>query len=70
MKERKDSLCGARVGKTLKDCNDGDLSRGYFDAAPEGDFEGPGDTLTLWDDDKPKSGFVHRPLWKSDIERM
>ena len=43
-----------RFGTSLKDLDEGDLSRGYYDAAPEGNYEGSldGDTYFTFKDGK------------------
>ena len=78
MTERKDierTLGGTDFGTSLKDLEDGDITRGYFAAAPEGDYEnGPpealytdgmagvfGTDLAGWEDDEPwGDGFMKR----------
>ncbi len=34
------SIGGTKFGTSLKDLDEGDFSRGYYDAAPEGNYEG------------------------------
>ncbi len=57
MKEKSEisaTLGGAKFGTSLKDLEEGDFSRGYYDAAPEGNYEGSldGDTLLSFENGK------------------
>ena len=57
MKDRSEinrSIGGTKCGSSLKDLDEGDLGRGYYDAAPEGNYEGSldGDTYFEMKDDK------------------
>ena len=74
------TLGGTQFGSSLKDLADGDLSRGYFDASPEGsegymagevhvidDLEGEGFRRTHGRFDE--YGFIRRPSYRGDVER-
>ena len=72
-----------QFGTSLKDCEDGCLDRGYFDAAPEGNYEGYPHVHAgfidsevfrenhFFDDWSPRTeaGYVRRVLHKGDVER-
>ena len=57
MKEKSEinaTVGDTEFGTSLKDLEEGDLSRGYFAAGPEGNYEGSldGDTYYTFDDGK------------------
>ena len=74
MKEKSEitaTLGGAKFGTSLKDLEEGDLSRGYFAAAPEGNYEGSldGDTYYTFDDEKMTKhdvGTLHAGMIEAD----
>jgi len=65
--DTKKTLGGTKFGSSLKDLEDGDLSRGYFNAAPEGQTKPAFSGVDLVEADEP--GFLSRPRYKCDVER-
>lgn len=79
----KNTIGNTQFGSSLKDLEDGDLERGYFDASPESPgYEenvpaGPVRHPEHIDSDQFQGehgmhgeyGFVRRPLYRSDVDR-
>lgn len=80
MDDIKRTIGNTQFGSSLDCCGDKDasLARGYFDADPDHDLlpatrpdmlRGEDGKLNDIFVDESNVGFVHRPDWKSDIER-
>ncbi len=69
MRDIKNTIGDTKFGTSLADLEDGDLHRGYFDATPVTNTEMATDPSPFSMDDEKEVGFVHRPLYKSDVER-
>ena len=68
----KNTLGNTKFGSSTKDLADGDFSRGFYNAEPEGDYEHSLDPQPRWDlglDGEGVPGIVHRPRHKGDVER-
>ena len=70
------TLGGTEFGSSLKDLKDGDLGRGYFNAEPEGNYEGSLDPSIVYDCSGPglecerlEGGTLHDGFIEPDMNR-
>ena len=66
MEEIKRTLGDTKFGSSLDGLSDGDLDRGYSDEMKKQDTPDMG---ISFDVSHQEPGFLHRPLWKADVER-